>query len=726
MARTARTKKATQKSLEQRLWDAADALRGNQEPSEYKHVVLGLVFLKYISDRFETRRREIEAALSEPESDDFIPNEARRQTFLEDRDEYASHNVFWVPGEARWESIQAKAKLSEIGQVIDAAMDLIEKENPVIRGVLPRNYGREGLDKGRLGQLVDLIGSIGFTESDDHGSDDVLGRVYEYFLGQFAGKETGKDAGAFYTPRSVVKTLVEMLEPYRGRVYDPACGSGGMFVQSAEFVKAHGGKRTDISVFGQEFTDTTWKLAKMNLALRGIEADLGDRSADSFTNNLHPDLRADFILANPPFNISNWWDAKLADDPRWMYGNPPEGNANFGWVQHFAYHLSPRGRAAFVLANMSLASDDVSERKIRKGLIEANLVDCIVTMPDKLFTNTPSAVSLWFLDKSRPARGVADVLLIDAARTAVPLSRTANTIDEKSIEGLAGLYHAWRRGEPLPSDERIRYAVASTDDIAERDWLLLPASYVDHSGTSTENVRSLGDALSAPALRSALAALERLQGEAAALRLAIEEQAISADSPIEYTTCRVGDLVDPVKETLGDREEPEVLTCTEGAGLVLQRERFATRVATVDTSKYRVVRKGYIVYNPYLLWKGSIDQCWIVEEGITSPAYEIFKVKDSFDPVIVGKLLTSPEMIRRYDGISFGTIQRRRRAAPANFLDLVVQYPTVETAYRVSKLLGKLRTLQAEGRQIERGLRDAVTDIFEGLMSRQYAPEDAP
>lgn len=249
MAREA--KKVQAKTLEQRLWETADALRGNQEPSEYKHVVLGLVFLKYISDRFEARRKDVETALSDPDSSDYIPNEARRLPFIEDRDEYTSHNVFWVPAEARWESVQAQAKLPEIGQVIDTAMDLIEKENPVIRGVLPRNYGREGLDKGRLGQLVDLIGSIGFTETDDHGSDDVLGRVYEYFLGQFAGKETGKDAGAFYTPRSVVKTLVEMLEPYHGRVYDPACGSGGMFVQSAEFVKAHGGKRTDISVYGQ-------------------------------------------------------------------------------------------------------------------------------------------------------------------------------------------------------------------------------------------------------------------------------------------------------------------------------------------------------------------------------------------------------------------------------------------------------------------------------------------
>jgi len=301
-AAMARTKpSAPSKTLEQTLWEAADALRGNQEPSEYKHVVLGLVFLKYISDRFEERRAAITTSLSDPDSPDYIPNAQRREHFIEDRDEYTAHNVFWVPAEARWQHVQDRAKLPSVGHDIDAAMDLIEKENPSLRGVLPRNYAREGLDKKRLATLVDLIGSIGFTATADHGSDDVLGRVYEYFLGQFAGKETGKDAGAFYTPRSVVHTLVEMLEPYEGRVLDPACGSGGMFVESAKFVAAHGGNRAAISVYGQEFTDTTWKLAKMNLALRGIEANLGERSADSFTEDLHPDLRADYVIANPPF-----------------------------------------------------------------------------------------------------------------------------------------------------------------------------------------------------------------------------------------------------------------------------------------------------------------------------------------------------------------------------------------------------------------------------------------
>jgi type I restriction enzyme M protein len=482
MARAPKSKQT--KTLEQRLWDAADALRGNQEPSEYKHVVLGLVFLKYISDRFEARYQEIKATLSDPSSDDYIPNESRRQRFLEDRDEYRSHNVFWVPAEARWGYIQDRAKLAEIGQVIDNAMDLLEKENKSIKGVLPRNYGREGLDKGRLGQLVDLIGSIGFTESDDHGSDDVLGRVYEYFLGQFAGKETGKDAGAFYTPRSVVRTLVEMLEPFHGRVYDPACGSGGMFVQSAEFVKAHGGKRTDISVFGQEFTDTTWKLAKMNLALRGIEADLGDRSADSFSRDLHPDLRADFVIANPPFNVSNWWDAKLQDDPRWKYGTPPEGNANFAWVQHFIYHLSPQGTAGFVLANGSLSSKSSGEGEIRRRLVEDDIVDCIVAMPDKLFFNTGISVSLWFVSKDRHGNSHrerrGEVLFIDARKLGkmVEGSRRLRELPDTDIARIADAYHAWRNHDGGYEDVPGFSKAAPVAEIVGQDFVLTPGRYV--------------------------------------------------------------------------------------------------------------------------------------------------------------------------------------------------------------------------------------------------------
>jgi len=482
MARAAKPKPT--KTLEQTLWEAADKLRGNQEPSEYKHVVLGLVFLKYVSDRFEERRKVLEAELA---ADGIKPE--RLPDFLEDRDEYTSHNVFWVPELARWGYIQSVAKQPEIGQQIDQAMDLIEKENPSLRGVLPRNYGRDGLDKRRLGELVDLIGSIGFTETDDHGADDVLGRVYEYFLGQFAGKETGKDAGAFYTPRWVVKLLVEMLEPYKGRVYDPAAGSGGMFVQSAEFVKAHGGKRTDISVYGQEYTDTTWKLAKMNLALRGIEADLGPRSADSFTEDLHPDLRADFVIANPPFNVSDWWDAKLADDPRWKYGTPPQSNANFAWVQHFIHHLSPTGTAGFVLANGALSSRAAGEADVRERLVQEDLVDCIVSLPDRLFFNTAIPVSLWFVSKGRHGNGhrarAGEVLFIDARRLGQMETRRLRALSDDDILKISGAYHAWRSRNPVEPYVDIEgfSRVASVEEIAAQGYVLAPSRYVGSSDT---------------------------------------------------------------------------------------------------------------------------------------------------------------------------------------------------------------------------------------------------
>jgi type I restriction enzyme M protein len=480
MARVAKPKVDT-RTLEQKLWAAASKLRGNQEAADYKHVVLGLVFLKYVSDRFEERRVEIEKSLSEPDSDEYIPNAERRAQFIEDRDEYTSHNVFWVPENARWDYLQGRAKLASVGQDIDTAMDLIEKENPNLRGVLPRNYAREGLDKRKLGELVDLIGSIGFTETDDHGADDVLGRVYEYFLGQFA-REEGKRGGEFFTPRSVVKTLVEMLEPYKGRVFDPACGSGGMFVESARFVNAHGGNRGAISVYGQEYTNTTWKLAKMNLALRGIEANLGERSDDSFTSDRHPDLRADFVIANPQFNDDDWWNAKLADDPRWKYGTPPPGNANFAWVQHFIYHLSPKGTAGFVLANGALSSKTSGEGDIRQKLVDAELVDCIVAMPDKLFFNTAIPVALWFLSKDRGGNGhrkrKGEVLFIDAHKLGTMVSRKLRELTDADIAQISDTYHAWRNHDGGYEDVPGFAKSASIADIKQHDYVLTPGRYV--------------------------------------------------------------------------------------------------------------------------------------------------------------------------------------------------------------------------------------------------------
>jgi len=474
-------KAAPAKSLEQTLWDAADKMRGNLEAAEYKHVALGLVFLKYVSDAFEHRRQALIADTSDPDSDGYIPNPDRRDTIVESRDEYASENVFWVPPEARWDRLQDMAKQPEIGVLLDNAMDVIEKENPSLKGVLPKSYARAEIDKRLLGELVDLIGSIGFTDVD-HGSDDVLGRVYEYFLGKFAAAE-GRNAGEFYTPRSIVRLLVEMLEPYQGRVYDPCCGSGGMFVQSAEFVAAHGGKRDDLAIYGQEFVATTWRLAKMNLALRGIDANLGDRSDDSFHRDLHPDLRADFILANPPFNKDDWFSDALRDDVRWKYGVPPAGNANFAWVQHFVHHLAPSGMAGFVLANGSLSTKQSGEGAIRQKLVEDDIVDCIVACPEKLFFNTGIPVCLWFVAKNRAGDGYrarnGEVLFIDARKLGRMETRTVRVFDDDDLARVTNTYHAWRgRSTDQYEDVPGFCRSAAVNEIADHGFVLTPGRYV--------------------------------------------------------------------------------------------------------------------------------------------------------------------------------------------------------------------------------------------------------
>ena len=483
MATRKKTAPKATKTLEQTLWEAADKMRGNLEAGEYKHVVLGLVFLKYVSDAFQDRRAWLEAATADPANKDYYVAKAdRRASIIEDRNEYTSNNVFWVPAEARWTYLQDRAKQPEIGVLIDAAMDLIEKENPTLKGVLPKQFARAEIDKRLLGELVDLIGTIGFTDVD-HGADDVLGRVYEYFLGQFASSE-GKRAGEYYTPRSVVRLLVEMLEPYKGRVYDPCCGSGGMFVQSADFVKAHGGNRNDISVYGQEFTTATWRLAKMNLAIRGIEANLGDRADDSFHRDLHPDLRADFVIANPPFNVSDWYTDALRDDPRWKLGTPPPGNGNYAWIQHFIHHLSPKGVAGFVLANGSLSSKTSGEGEIRKNLVDANLVDCIVALPEKLFFNAGIPVCLWFVAKDRAGNGHRDrrgeVLFIDARKLGTMATRTLRVLSEDDLTQITSTYHNWRNKKADAAYEDIAgfCKSASIDEVAAHDYVLTPGRYV--------------------------------------------------------------------------------------------------------------------------------------------------------------------------------------------------------------------------------------------------------
>ncbi|NYB52071.1 MAG: SAM-dependent DNA methyltransferase [Methanobacteriaceae archaeon] len=448
--------------FEQKLWSAADKLRNNMDAAEYKHVVLGLIFLKYISDAF----LEVHEGLTADEYAD-----------PEDKDEYLALNVFWVPPEARWDQLEKNAKKPEIGKLIDNAMEVIERENPDLKGVLPKNYAREALDKQSLGGIIDLIGTIGLGDKESK-SKDILGRVYEYFLGQFANAE-GKKGGQFYTPRSIVKILVEMIEPYQGRVYDPCCGSGGMFVQSEKFVESHEGRLGDISIYGQESNQTTWRLCKINLAIRGIDSNI--QWGDTFTQDKHRDLKADYILANPPFNDKDWKAELLEEDPRWKYGMPPKRNANFAWVQHFIHHLAPTGIAGFVLANGSMSAGG-QEGKIREKIVKGDLVDCMVALPSQLFYNTGIPACLWFIsrDKSngkfRDRRG--EILFIDARKMGYMADRTHRELSDEDIKEIADTYHAWRGEGGEYEDIRGFCKSVTLDEVKKHDYILTPGRYV--------------------------------------------------------------------------------------------------------------------------------------------------------------------------------------------------------------------------------------------------------
>lgn len=510
------------------LWKAADTLRGQVDAAEYKHIVLGLLFLKYISDAFDARREQLKAEL---ELDGIC--EPQLESLLESRDEYTAERVFWVPPEARWKTIQNQATRSDIATLIDDAILAVERDNPALDGKLPRDYGRRGIEPIKLKGLVDLIANLGF-KGDRAKARDTLGRVYEYFLGKFAQAE-GKLGGEFYTPRSVVRLLVEMIEPYNGRVYDPCCGSGGMFVQSEDFVEAHGGSTTDIHVFGQESNPTTWRLAHMNLAIRSIEANLGAQPADSFLRDLHPDLRADYILANPPFNVSDWSGKLLQDDVRWRYGKPPAGNANYAWIQHFIHHLAPPngrggGVAGFVMANGSLTSASGGEGQIRQRIIEDDLVDAIVALPPQLFFTTSIPVCLWFITRDKTGRNLArggrsrrrETLFIDAASLGAMQTRNLRALTggddsqtmlsdgkgDPAVDSDVGrIVYAFRqwRGEPSPDWWELTkhgpwaYAdipgfcsAATIEDITQQGFVLSPGRYVG-AADAQDDVEPFGE-----------------------------------------------------------------------------------------------------------------------------------------------------------------------------------------------------------------------------------------
>ena len=444
--------------FEEELWASADKLRNNMDAAEYKHVVLGLIFLKYVSDTFMEKYKEL---LEEDEE------------FAEDMDAYLAEGVFWVPEIARWDYIAKHSKQVEIGQIVDSALDAIEKENDSLRGVLPKNYSRPELDKRILGEIIDLFTNINVGGKEGK-EKDILGRVYEYFLGKFAANE-GKGGGEFYTPKSIVSLMVEMIQPFKGYVYDPACGSGGMFVQSLKFVEEHSGSTFDISVYGQESNPTTWKLAKMNLAIRGIENNLGSKNADTFHEDLHKNLKADYILANPPFNQSDWGQPLLVDDARWKWGTPPQGNANYGWIEHMLDKLSQKGKAGVVLANGSLSSNTSGEGEIRRKILEDDLVDCIVALPDKLFYTTGIPVCIWFFNRDKKHKG--QTLFIDARKMGDMVNRRLRELSDEDIKKIANTYIAWQNEDGY-EDVQGYCKVASIDEIKKHDYILTPGRYV--------------------------------------------------------------------------------------------------------------------------------------------------------------------------------------------------------------------------------------------------------
>jgi type I restriction enzyme M protein len=454
--------------FEKRMWEAADALRGSMDAAEYKHVVLGVIFLKYISDSFEEHHAHLET-------------ERASGADPEDPDEYRALNIFWVPREARWSLLKNNSVQPTIGRLVDDAMEAVERDNPSLKGVLPKDYARPALDKQRLGQLINLISNIGLGDKESR-SKDVLGRVYEYFLSQFASAE-GKKGGEFYTPRCIVRLLVKMIEPFKGRVYDPCCGSSGMFVQSEEFIRAHGGRLGDIAIYGQDSNYTTWRLAKMNLAIRGIEGQIAH--GDSFHNDRFPDLKADFILANPPFNVSDWRGELLSEDKRWKFGVPPAGNANFAWVQHMIHHLAPTGLAGFVLANGSMSSNQSGEGEIRKNIIEADLVDCMVALPGQLFYSTQIPACLWFLARDKKNSRFRDrrdeVLFIDARKLGTMVDRTHRELTTDDIARIARTYHSWRGDKDATQNCEgiLGFCKAATlEEIRKHGHVLIPGRYV--------------------------------------------------------------------------------------------------------------------------------------------------------------------------------------------------------------------------------------------------------
>lgn len=645
-------------TFEKNLFKAADKLRKNMDAAEYKHIVLGLIFLKYISDSFEDLHSKLLAGKGNYEGSD-----------PEDADEYRGENVFWVPKKTRWDYLHSRAKLPSIGKDVDEAMEEIEKENPTLKGILPKVYARPNLDKASLGGLIDLIGNIALGDEASK-AKDILGRVYEYFLGEFALAE-GKKGGQFYTPVCVVKLLVEMLEPYKGRVYDPCCGSGGMFVMSEKFVAEHQGRINDISIYGQESNQTTCRLCRMNLALRGIDgSNVKWNTEGSFLKDIHPDMRADYILANPPFNQKDWGGDLLKKDGRWKFGIPPEKNANFAWLQHMLFHLSPQGKAGVVLGNGSLVSDEQLESDIRRQMIEGDLVECIVLLPSDIFYNTDIPASLWFINRNKKSNK-NKILFIDARQKFTRINRKKVMLADNHIIEIAGVFKSFKNLSGY-KDVKGFCKVENIEKIREHQYFISPGRFVEvvdleKEKNLKEEIKNLTNSIKSfpesrlldKKINSSIREYGKLLFEEYFLQYKgrLQETEIG-ETPKGWDIKTVGDLVEEISNKNDSDEDLSVYSVTKNRLFVLSDEYFNKQVYSEDLKNYKLIKQFQFGYNPARINIGSIGFFDLDEIGLVSPAYTVFKAKDGISPYFVWYLINSYRIFELIKNHCVGTVRQ--------------------------------------------------------------------
>jgi type I restriction enzyme M protein len=653
-----KTEKKMNGTFEKNLFKTADKLRKNMDAAEYKHIVLGLIFLKYISDSFEELHSKLQAGKGDYEGSD-----------PEDADEYRGENVFWVPKKARWSYLHSRAKLPSIGKDVDEAMEEIEKENQTLKGILPKVYARPNLDKASLGGLIDLIGNIALGDEASK-SKDVLGRVYEYFLGEFALAE-GKKGGQFYTPACVVKLLVEMLEPFTGRVYDPCCGSGGMFVMSEKFVSEHRGRIEDISIYGQESNQTTYRLCRMNLALRGIDgSNVRWNTEGSFLKDMLPDMRADYILANPPFNQKDWGGELLKKDGRWKFGMPPEKNANFAWLQHMLFHLSPKGKAGVVLGNGSLVSDEQLESDIRREMIEGDLIECIVLLPGDIFYNTDIPASLWFINKDKK-HNKDKILFIDARKKFKRVSRKRVVLDSEHILEISETFKCFKKSSGY-KDVKGFCKVEDIKKIREHQYFISPGRFVEVVDLEKEeNLNVAMNSLIAgiksfpenrlldKKINASIREYGKLLFEKYFLQFKGElEDSEIGEIPRGWKIKTVNDLVEETSIRNDSNDDLPVYSVTKNRLFVLSDEYFNKQVYSVDLNNYKVISQFQFGYNPARINIGSIGFFDLDELGLVSPAYTVFKAKEGVSPYFVWFLINSYRIFELIKNHCVGTVRQ--------------------------------------------------------------------